>query len=130
MKTDFATAVPLLRRAISLDPNFAVAYNALAVNYMNLGESILATENGHKAYELRGRVTARERFQIESSYYYVVFGDMQNALQSCELWAQTYPRDDAPRGMRNWESIPLSGNMTKPLSQRVRAFGSHRRRLV
>ena len=99
MKTDFATAVPLLRRAISLDPNFAVAYNALAVNYMNLGESILAAENGHKAYELRGRVTARERFQIESSYYYVVFGDMQKALQSCELWAQTYPRDDAPRGI-------------------------------
>ena len=98
VKSDFATAVPLLRRATSLDPNFAVAYNALAVNYMNLGESILATENGHKAYELRGRVTERERFQIESTYYYVVIGDLQNALQSCELWAQTYPRDDAPRG--------------------------------
>jgi serine/threonine protein kinase/tetratricopeptide (TPR) repeat protein len=98
-KSDFATAVPLLRRAISLDPNFAVAYNALAVNYWNLGESVLAAENGHKAYELRGRVTERERFQIESTYYYVVIGDLQNALQSCELWAQTYPRDDAPRGV-------------------------------
>ena len=99
IKTDFATAVPLLRRAISLDPNFAVAYNALAVNYMNLGESILAAENGHKAYELRGRVTERERFQIESIYNYFVIGDLQKALQSCELWAQTYPRDDAPRGI-------------------------------
>jgi eukaryotic-like serine/threonine-protein kinase len=99
MKADFATAVPLLQRAISLDPNFAVSYNALAVNYMNLGESIRASENGHKAYELRGRVTERERFQIESAYYYVVIGDLQKALQTCELWAQTYPRDDAPRGI-------------------------------
>jgi eukaryotic-like serine/threonine-protein kinase len=98
-KSDFATAVPLLRRAISLDPNFAVAYNALAVNYWNLGESILAAENGHKAYELRGRVSEREKFQIESSYYFIVTGDLQKALQSCELWAQTYPRDDASRGV-------------------------------
>jgi Flp pilus assembly protein TadD len=99
VKSDFATAVPLLQRAISLDPNFAVAYDALAVNYMNLGESILAAENGHKAYELRGRVTERERFQIESVYYEFVIGDLQKALQSCELWAQTYPRDDGPRGL-------------------------------
>ena len=98
-KSDFATAVPLLRRAISLDPNFAVAYNALAVNYWNLGESILAAENGHKAYELRGRVTERERFQIESTYYFIITGDLQKALQLCELWAQTFPRDDAPRGV-------------------------------
>jgi len=98
-KSDFATAVPLLRRAISLDPNFAVAYNALAVNYWNLGESILAAENGHKAYELRGRVSEREQFQIESSYYFIVTGDLQKALQSCELWAQTYPRDDGSRGV-------------------------------
>ena len=98
-KSDFATAVPLLRRAISLDPNFAVAYNALAVNYWNLGESILAAENGHKAYELRGRVTERERFQIESTYYFIITGDLQKALQLCELWAQTFPRDDTPRGV-------------------------------
>jgi tetratricopeptide (TPR) repeat protein len=96
-KTEFAASVPLFQRAISLDPNFAMAYNSLAVSYSNLGESILAVENGHKAYELRGRVTERERFQIESTYYYFVTGDLQKALQSCELWTRTYPRDDTPR---------------------------------
>jgi eukaryotic-like serine/threonine-protein kinase len=95
-KFEFAASVPLFQRAISLDPKFAMAYNSLAVSYSNLGESILAVENGHKAYELRGRVTERERFQIESTYYYVVIGDLQNALQSCELWTRTYPRDDTP----------------------------------
>jgi tetratricopeptide (TPR) repeat protein len=94
--SEFAASVPLFQRAISLDPNFAMAYNSLAVSYSNLGESILAVENGHKAYELRGRVTERERFQIESTYYYFVTGDLQKALQSCELWTRTYPRDDTP----------------------------------
>jgi eukaryotic-like serine/threonine-protein kinase len=69
------------------------------VSYSNLGESILAVKNGHKAYELRGRVTERERFQIEAAYYYFVIGDLQKALQSCELWVQTYPRDDTPRAI-------------------------------
>ena len=95
-KGEFAASVPLFQRATRLDPNFAMAYNSLAVSYSNLGESILAVENGHKAYELRGRVTERERFQIESTYYYFVIGDLQKALQSCELWTRTYPRDDTP----------------------------------
>jgi serine/threonine protein kinase/tetratricopeptide (TPR) repeat protein len=95
-KGEFAASVPLFQRAIRLDPKFAMAYNSLAVSYSNLGESILAVENGHKAYELRGRVTERERFQIESTYYYWVIGDLQKALQSCELWTRTYPRDDTP----------------------------------
>jgi Flp pilus assembly protein TadD len=72
--------VPLFQRAISLDPDFAVAYNSLAVSYSNLGESIIAVKNGHKAYELRGRVTERERLQIEATYYYFVIGDLQKAL--------------------------------------------------
>jgi eukaryotic-like serine/threonine-protein kinase len=54
VKSDFATAVPLLQRAISLDPNFAVAYDALAVNYMNLGESVLAAENGTRLMSYAG----------------------------------------------------------------------------
>ena len=94
--SEFAASVPLFQRAISLDPNFAMAYNSLTVSYSNLGESILAVENGHKAYQLRGRVTERERFQIESTYHYFVTGDLQKALQSCELWTRTYPRDDTP----------------------------------
>jgi hypothetical protein len=44
-------------------------------------------------------VSEREQFQIESSYYFIVTGDLQKALQSCELWAQTYPRDDGSRGV-------------------------------
>ena len=99
-KTDFAAAVPLFQRAISLDVNFAGAYAFLGLSYSNLGETSLAAENGRRAYELRQRVSEREKFLIESNYYEFVIGDLEKALQSCELWAQTYPRDDLPWGLK------------------------------
>jgi tetratricopeptide (TPR) repeat protein/predicted Ser/Thr protein kinase len=98
-KTDFAAAVLLFQRAISLDVNFAGAYAFLGLSYSNLGETSLAAENGRKAYELRERVSEREKFLIESNYYEFVIGDLEKALQSCELWAQTYPRDDLAWGL-------------------------------
>jgi eukaryotic-like serine/threonine-protein kinase len=98
-KTDFAAAVPLFQRAISLDVNFAGAYAFLGLSYSNLGETSLAAESGRKAYQLRERASEREKFLIESNYYEFVIGDLEKALQSCELWAQTYPRDDLSWGL-------------------------------
>ena len=95
-KTDPAAAVLLFQRAIRLDPNFAMAYAALGRSYINLNENKLAVENTRKAYEFRDHVSERERFFIESAYYHSVTGDLEKARQTYELWAQTYPRDDAP----------------------------------
>jgi serine/threonine protein kinase/Flp pilus assembly protein TadD len=96
-KNDYAAAVPLFQRAIRLDPNFAVAYASLGTSYGNLGETRLAAENTRKAYELRGRVSEREKFYIESHYYQIFTGNLEKARQAYELWAQTYPRDYGPR---------------------------------
>ncbi len=74
-KGDDAAAVPLLQRAIRLDPNFAMAYAALGASYYNLGETRLGAENTKKAYELRERVSEREKFYIESHYYSIATGD-------------------------------------------------------
>src|SRR5882724_481236 len=95
-KGDWAAAVPLFQRAIRLDPNFAMAYASLGVDYSNLGETTLASENTKKAYELRERVSEREKFYIESHYYQYVTGNLEKARQAYELWAQTYPRDLVP----------------------------------
>jgi tetratricopeptide (TPR) repeat protein len=89
-------AVPFYQRSIDLDPNFAMAYAALGTCYLNLGETSLAAENTQKAYELRERVSEREKFSIESQYYDLATGDKEKARQTYELWAQTYPRDDVP----------------------------------
>ena len=95
-KGDPAAAVPLFERAVRLDPNFAMAYAALGTSYMNLGQEILPAQNMKRAYELRDRVSERERFYLEAHYYGTVTGDLEKARQSGNLWAQMYPRDTAP----------------------------------
>src|ERR1700694_2455630 len=93
----FAAAVSLLQRAIRLDPKFAIAYTLLGWDYSKMGETSLAAENARKAYELRDRVSEREKLEIESNYHHFVTGDLEKARQTDELWAQTYPRHKRPR---------------------------------
>jgi tetratricopeptide (TPR) repeat protein len=94
---DYTGAVRMFQRAISLDPNFAMAYASLGTSYHNLGEDNLAAENAKKAYELRAHVSEWERFYIESHFHQFVTGDIEKASQVYELWAQTYPRESVPR---------------------------------
>jgi tetratricopeptide (TPR) repeat protein len=89
-------AIPLLKRAIELDPNFAVAHANLGVSYANIGEAKLASESFQKAYELRSRVSERERFRVSAEYYTFVTGEMEKANQTYEQLVQAYPRDDEP----------------------------------
>jgi DNA-binding winged helix-turn-helix (wHTH) protein/Flp pilus assembly protein TadD len=94
---DAGASDPVFKRAVSLDPHFAMAYALLGISYAYLGENALAAENMRRAYELRNGVSERERFFIESHYEYFVTGNLEKARQSYEFWAQTYPRDWPPR---------------------------------
>ena len=89
-------AIPQYQRAIELDPNFARAYSGLAAQYGNLGESDLAMENQRKAYDLRNRVSERERFGITATYYWLVTGDLDKETETEEAWARAYIRDAEP----------------------------------
>jgi DNA-binding winged helix-turn-helix (wHTH) protein len=90
---NWAAAVPFYQRAVYLDPKFAMAYARLGMNYRNLRETALGSENSRRAYELREQVSELEKFYIDSHYYIVTIGDLEKAVQVCEIWAQTYPRD-------------------------------------
>lgn len=92
-KSDFEAAIPLLQQAIRLDPNFAMAYARLGVAYHNMGQTELAADNLKKAYDLRDRVSAREKLYIDSRYQHNVTGNLEAARKTYELWVQTYPRD-------------------------------------
>jgi eukaryotic-like serine/threonine-protein kinase len=87
------TALPFFRRAVELDPSFAMAYAATSEIYWALNEMGRSVENAHKAYDLREKVSERERFTIEGNYYLNATGDLEKAAQTYELWQQTYPRD-------------------------------------
>ena len=93
-----AASIPFFKRALELDSNFAAAYAGLAVHYNNLGEATLAAENAKKAYALRERVSEHEKFRISSMYYQFAIGDLEQAIQTYELWAKSYPKDDTPPG--------------------------------
>jgi len=93
-----AEAIPFYKRALQLDPNFALAYVALGVCHYNLGQASLAEENLKKAYALRDGVSEHERYRIESLYYDVGLNDLEQAIQVYQLWAKSYPLDSIPVG--------------------------------
>ena len=96
-KGDSVAAVPLFQRAIQLDPNFAMVHATLGAVYSSdWGETTLSAQSAKRAYELRDRVSERERFYIESHYHQFVSGDLEKAGQTDRLWAQIYPRDARP----------------------------------
>jgi serine/threonine protein kinase/Tfp pilus assembly protein PilF len=93
VKTNYAAAVPLFQHAVNLDPNFAMAYARMGTSYSNLNETVRAVESVRRAYELRERVSEREKLYISSHYESMVTGNLEAARKAYELSAQTYPRD-------------------------------------
>ena len=95
LKTNDDKAIPHLRRAIELDPNFATAYAVLGVCYSNLSEP-KATDVLKKAYDLRERASEREKFYILAHYYGDASGEVEKEAEVYEQWHQTYRRDTTP----------------------------------
>jgi len=115
-----SAALPFYKRAVELDPNFAMAYARMAVTYGNLSEDTRSDENCRKAYELREKVSERERFFIEGLYL-LSTGELEKAAQTCELWEQTYPRDDHPHRLLGFVYGQL-GNLEKALAEQREAL--------
>jgi serine/threonine protein kinase/tetratricopeptide (TPR) repeat protein len=95
MKLRDDRAIPHLKRAVELDPNFATAYATLGVAYGNLGAGTLDREALRKAFDLRDRASEREKLYI-SAHYYESTGEIDKAIEIYEQWKQAYPRDNVP----------------------------------
>src|ERR1700722_941886 len=93
---NFAAAIPLFVRTTQLDPNFAMAWARLGTNYFNTGEDHKAVEALTKAYQLRDRISEREKLYIDSHYADFVSGNLEAARTTYETWARTYPNDEGP----------------------------------
>src|ERR1700729_3471030 len=108
-----AAAIPFLKRAIELDPNFALAFAWLGLTYVDIGEPSIAADYTRKAYELRDRTSEAERYFITARFYKAVTGNMEKAEQTCELWIQAYPRSDKPQNTLSGAIYPAVGQYEK-----------------
>jgi len=118
---DPENAILHLERATALDPEFALAFAQMSTSHSNLRAFDRARPLATRAYELRERVSDRERFYIEARYHDGVTGDADQALKVYELWAQTYPRDFVP-----WNNIGVIlsefGDFERSLESTRRAY--------
>ena len=97
LEKDGRESVPHYLRALELDPNFAQAHMALGAAYgMSGGSDDMVAEHFQKAYELRDRVSPRERFYIEGNYFEDLRGESSKALSVYKEWTQTFPNDPVP----------------------------------
>jgi tetratricopeptide (TPR) repeat protein len=86
----------VLKTAIALDPNFAIAYAQLGSAYSNAGDPTYARQYFQKAFALRARATEPERFYITGRYFDVVTGEREHGSETYKLWTEVYPNDWLP----------------------------------
>ena len=121
--TGFPDALPLFKRAVEIDPQFAMAYASMGLMYSNIGESVLAAESTRKAYQLRDRASDRERFFITTLYDRQVTGNLEKEQQTLRLWGQTYPRDRDAHGLLAGLASVGSGHYERAIEEATIALG-------
>lgn len=84
-------AIPFYKKALEIDPEFALAYTELAVVFRNTDQWKLAAEMTTKAFELRDSVSESEKLRITYYYHNFVQGELDKAIDTLELWRNTYP---------------------------------------
>ena len=96
-------------------------YAAMSIAYSDLNEVGRSAENARKAYDLRGKVSERERFYIEGNHYVSATGELEKAAQIYEQWLQTYPRDEVPYRRLGFIHATM-GNLEKALEESRKAL--------
>jgi eukaryotic-like serine/threonine-protein kinase len=102
LRADNVRAIPALKTAIALDPQFALAYVQLGSAYSNMGEEAEGSPYLVKAFDLRDRVTEPERLSITGRYFDIITREMEKAIENYRLWTGLYPDEWQPfNGLAN-----------------------------
>jgi len=88
-----AAALTYHQRAIELDPNFAMGYHAVGLDYFSLSQLGRTSEYMTKAFQLREHASEREKLTITSDYYRNVTGEVGKAAQTVQESIENYPHD-------------------------------------
>ena len=108
-------ALVSFKHAIELDPNFALAYARLSQTYYNREERSAGAEYAKKAFDLRDRVSEREKLYIAITYYHTVTGETEKTLELYELWRQLFPRDVLAYTGQIWISLDMGLNIDRTI---------------
>ena len=117
-----AEAVSLLKRAIEVDPKFAMAYATLGRVHADLGETEIAAENVAKAYELRDGVSDRENYFITFTYHRQLTRNLELCRQTLESWTRKYPRDLHAHGFLSGFTSPGTGHYDRAVEEGQKAI--------
>jgi tetratricopeptide (TPR) repeat protein len=101
-----------------------MAYVMLGRMYADVGELALSAENTSKAWQLRNRASDWERYFIVVSYHVQVTGNLEKAHQTCDAWAQTYPRDTRPYGFLSGMIYPVQGRFDQAIEKSRKSIES------
>jgi tetratricopeptide (TPR) repeat protein/predicted Ser/Thr protein kinase len=115
-------AIPFFKHAIELDPQFALAYAYLGIMENDIGESSSAVDYQRKAYELRGRASEAEKYSITATYQKEVTGNIEKAIETCQLWIQAYPRAFHPHDLLAGMILPVIGQYEKAVEEATEAI--------
>jgi eukaryotic-like serine/threonine-protein kinase len=110
-------ATPFFKRAVELDPNFAVAYAYLGILATTSVEPGLSVYYRTKAYELRERTSEAEKYWISATYHKGVTGDIAKAIEACDLWIQDYPRLEIPHIYLGAAILPVVGQYERAVEE-------------
>jgi eukaryotic-like serine/threonine-protein kinase len=115
-------ALPLVKRAVEIDPNFALAHATLGRQYADLDESDLSAASTTKAWQLKDRTSDREKFFIAATYEILATGNLEQARQICEAWAHTYPREALPHVMLSGYPNKAAGRYEQAVAEARKAI--------
>src|SRR3984893_15231959 len=91
--------------------------------YYNTGQTELAAQSTRKAYELRERASDPEKLFITYTYDRQVTGNLERALETLELWAQTVPHDFNPHSLMAGRVTQCTGKYEKLVQEAELAIG-------
>jgi tetratricopeptide (TPR) repeat protein len=86
-------ALPLYQRGIELDPDLALTYEGIAAANQTLGHYDLMAASYRRAYELRDRMTEKDRLNVEFLYFHNVTGELDKAYSILVRSMELFPRN-------------------------------------
>lgn len=115
-------AIPFFQHAIELDPKFALPYAYLGILENDILEPSRAVEYQRKAYEMRAQTSEVEKYSITATYEEDVTGNIQRAIDACQLWIQAYPRASHPHDLLAGPILPVIGQYDRAVTEASNAI--------